>query len=74
VFEAPCATRSGQPNIELTKSAPSATLSGAVTFDIDYENWGPAVALSGVISDQLPGGATFVSASAGYARSGNTVS
>jgi uncharacterized repeat protein (TIGR01451 family)/MYXO-CTERM domain-containing protein len=45
-----------------------------LTFNIDYQNWGPGVALSSVVSDQLPAGASFVSASSGYVVSGSTVS
>ena len=74
LFEAPCATLGGQPSIEVTKSAPTTTATGTVTFNIDYHNWGPGVALAGIVSDQLPAGASFVSASAGYVLSGSTVS
>jgi uncharacterized repeat protein (TIGR01451 family) len=73
LFEAPCATQGGQPQISLTKIAPSSTGTANVTFDIDYANSGPGVALAALISDALPAGATFVSASSGYTLSGNTV-
>jgi uncharacterized repeat protein (TIGR01451 family) len=73
LFEAPCATRSGQPDTVLVKSAPAATADATVTFTLYYANSGSGVAISSVISDQLPSGASFVSASTGYVLDGSTV-
>ena len=74
LFEAPCATDSGQPSIDVTNVAPGTTGDPTVTFTLYYANWGSGIAISGVLSDPLPSGATFVSASAGYVLTGNTVS
>jgi uncharacterized repeat protein (TIGR01451 family) len=65
LFEAPCATEEGQPEMHLTKSAPATTASAQVTFTLTYFNAGPTTALNAVLKDQLPAGASFVSASAG---------
>jgi uncharacterized repeat protein (TIGR01451 family) len=74
LFEAPCATRSGQPDAVLVKTAPATTASATVTFTVDYSNAGSGVALSATLADTIPAGATFVSASAGYALNGSVVS
>jgi uncharacterized repeat protein (TIGR01451 family) len=73
LFEAPCATASGQPEVAIAKSAPSNTGSSTVTFTIGYQNSGPGVARTASLSDQLPPGSTFVSASAGYVLAGGKV-
>jgi uncharacterized repeat protein (TIGR01451 family) len=73
LFEAPCATWEGQPDTSLVKSGPLATTSAIVTYTVEYLNSGSGVATSGVISDQLPAGASFVSASSGYVLNGRTV-
>ncbi len=67
------ASSSGQPNLQLTKSGPVLTKAGTVTWTISYANTGAGVAEAAVISDTLPAGATFVSASAPYQVSGTTV-
>lgn len=74
LFEAPCATRSGQPDAVLVKTSPATTANATVTFTLDYSNAGSGVALSATLSDPIPAGATFVSASTGYALNGNIVS
>lgn len=65
LFEAPCATASGQPSFSFTKSAPSQTATDQVTFTITYFNSGAGLAFDAVISDPLPSGAIFVSATNG---------
>ncbi len=62
LFEAPCATAEGLPIISLTKSAPEVVTDPEITFDIAYMNTGPLPALDAVLTDTLPPGVTFVSA------------
>jgi uncharacterized repeat protein (TIGR01451 family) len=73
LFEAPCAAEGGQPVLVLTKLAPASTVSDTVTYTIVYANTGPGVALGAVVSDALPAGASFVSASNGGAFAGGKV-
>jgi uncharacterized repeat protein (TIGR01451 family) len=65
LFEAPCATRAGQPSLDLFLDGPAATSSPTITLTIDYANYGPGVALGASLKDNIPSGATFVSASGG---------
>jgi hypothetical protein len=53
LFEAPCATASGQPQISVQKLAPSNTGSPTVTFTINYQNAGPGVARAAALSDRF---------------------
>lgn len=62
LFEAPCATAEGLPMIDITKDAPTSTDVPEVTFTIDYKNNGATAALEAVVTDTLPAGVTFVSA------------
>lgn len=62
LFEAPCATAEGLPQIEISKEAPASTDDPEVTFTITYKNVGPMPALDAVLVDELPPGVTFVSA------------
>ena len=62
LFESPCASAEGLPNIELTKTAPPQVGVPQVTFDIAYVNSGPMPALEATLTDTLPPGTTFVSA------------
>ncbi|WAS90381.1 DUF11 domain-containing protein [Nannocystis punicea] len=62
LFEAPCATAEGLPQISVTKSAPATTDVPEVTFDINFVNMGVMPALDAVLTDTLPAGVTFVSA------------
>ncbi|MEW5852151.1 MAG: tandem-95 repeat protein [Myxococcota bacterium] len=73
LFESPCVTPSGQANLTLTKSAPSYTNGTQITFDLSYSNAGPGAALSAVLSDTVPAGTTFVSATGGGTLSGGAV-
>jgi uncharacterized repeat protein (TIGR01451 family) len=73
LFEAPCATKVGQPKMTLVSSGPSTTSDATVTFTFSYRNSGNGMAMSSTISDQLPPGAQFVSATPGYTLSGSTV-
>ena len=62
LFEAPCATAEGLPMISVTKTAPAVVADPEITFDIAYTNTGPLTALGAVLTDTLPAGVTFVSA------------
>ncbi len=73
LFEAPCATAEGLPQIVLTKKAPAVVDTPMVTYDIDYVNEGPMTALDATITDTLPPGTTFVSATNNGAEAGGVV-
>ena len=62
LFESPCASAEGLPMLELTKTAPAQVMAPEVTFDIGYVNSGAMPALDATLSDTLPPGVTFVSA------------
>ena len=74
LFEAQCATMAGQPQIMVEKTAPATTTSSTVTFQLDYWNAGPGIALQVTLEDALPPGSAFVSASNNGTLSGGTVS
>jgi uncharacterized repeat protein (TIGR01451 family)/MYXO-CTERM domain-containing protein len=65
LFDSYCASQGGLPNISFSKTAPATSTSSTVTFTIDYANAGPSVALNAVITDPIPAGSTFVSATGG---------
>ncbi|MCC7534581.1 MAG: DUF11 domain-containing protein [Deltaproteobacteria bacterium] len=73
LFEAPCATSDGQPRLTVVKSAPAGTVSDTVTFSITVTNAGPSVATNAVLTDTLPAGTTFVSATDGGTFAGGIV-
>lgn len=62
LFEAPCSTTEGLPQPTLSKSAPAVANDAQVTFELTYANNGPFPALEAVLTDTLPPGVTFVSA------------
>lgn len=62
LFESPCSTADGLPKLELLKQAPAFVDTPGVTFDITYKNSGAMTALDAVLTDTLPPGVTFVSA------------
>jgi uncharacterized repeat protein (TIGR01451 family)/MYXO-CTERM domain-containing protein len=74
LFEAPCATQEGQPDVYLEKDAPSTTTSAQVTYTLYYENSGPTSAGSALLRDTLPAGTSFVSATGGGVFANGTVS
>ncbi len=77
LFDAGCATStppdSGQPAIALTKSGPATVTGDQITYTIHYANTGNGVANSTTVSDALPAGETFVSASNAGSNAGGTV-
>ncbi len=62
LFEAPCATADGVPHVSVVKSAPALANQPTVTYDLEYINDGAMTALDVTITDTLPEGVTFVSA------------
>ena len=62
LFEAPCATLEGQPIIEIEKTGAALTIDGTITYTLAFESSGGSVAHTVTIADELPEGATFVSA------------
>jgi uncharacterized repeat protein (TIGR01451 family) len=74
LFETGCASPTGgQPVVTLTKSGPAATAGTQITYAIAYANTGAGVALNATITDPLPAGTTFVSASSGGASAAGSV-
>jgi uncharacterized repeat protein (TIGR01451 family)/MYXO-CTERM domain-containing protein len=73
LFEAPCATVSGQPTLAIAMGAPDTTDDGEVTFLVTYVNTGVVTVLDASLTEMLPEGATIVSASADGVESGTSV-
>ena len=73
LFEAPCATAEGLPAILLSKTAPDVVVDPEITFDIAYMNSGALPALDAVLTDTLPPGVTFVSATDNGVEAGGVV-
>ncbi len=73
LYEAGCVTSEGQPSLLLQKSGPTATASANVTYLIAYGNGGPGPALDMVLTDVIPAGSSFVSATAGGTFAGGKV-
>jgi uncharacterized repeat protein (TIGR01451 family) len=75
LFESGCAADTNQPNVTFTKTAPAVVSGTQVTYTLAYANAGPGVADKAIITDTLPAGTTFVSASGGgtYAAGTNAV-
>ncbi len=66
-------TLAAQPTPALTVTGPAITSANAVTWTITYTNTGAGVAEAATITDALPAGTTFVSATAGGTHSAGTV-
>jgi uncharacterized repeat protein (TIGR01451 family) len=62
-----------EPQLTLTKTAPATTTQPGVTYTLAYDNTGTGAAQAVALSDVLPNGATFISASNGGTLTGNTV-
>ena len=73
LFEAPCATVEGLPNLAVAVDAPEQTTEPEVTLTITYVNTSFATALSATLVDTLPDGVTFVSATNGGTFDAGTV-
>jgi uncharacterized repeat protein (TIGR01451 family) len=62
------------PNLTISKDAPATVATGAtLTYTISYANTGTVDATSVVISDTVPTGTTFVSATSGGTEAGGVV-
>ena len=73
LFESPCTVAAGQPNVTLTKSAPAVIGGSTLTFTLNYANTGAGVATSTTLTDAVPAGTTFVSATGGGALMAGSV-
>lgn len=73
IFESGCATSAIQDDVILTKSAPAFTNASQITYTITYTNPGPSAVESVRLTDFLPPGATFVSASGGGTEASGVV-
>jgi uncharacterized repeat protein (TIGR01451 family) len=72
--EANCSTVVKQPALEVTKTGPKERFIGRdATYEITVKNTGDAPARDTVLTDPLPSGLQFVSASDGGANQGGTV-
>lgn len=74
LFETPALFSTMQPVLAVTKSAPAFTNAAQFTYTLSWSNSGSAAAFGGVLSDVLPAGTTFVSATGGGTFNGTTVS
>lgn len=64
MFESPCASATGnQAKLTLKKSSPEVIADNQITYTIEYANIGTGPANEVTITDQLPAGTSFVSAS-----------
>lgn len=73
LFEAPCSTAEGLPQVSLSKAAPAVAAEAQVTFELTYTNGGALPALDAVLTDTLPAGVTFVSATNDGVEAGGVV-
>jgi uncharacterized repeat protein (TIGR01451 family) len=74
LFESNCAdAAAGQPRLTFTKTAPAAVSSSTLTYTLSYTNSGPGIADGAVITDPVPSGASFISATGGGTLSGSVV-
>ncbi len=73
LFEAPCSTAEGLPQVSVTKTAPAVADAAQVTFDLEFTNGGALPALDAVLTDTLPPGVTFVSATDNGIEAGGLV-
>jgi outer membrane protein OmpA-like peptidoglycan-associated protein len=73
LLESGCATNGGQPVVTLTKTGPATTSGNQITYTINYANTGVGVANNVTITDAIPAGSTFVSASSGGTNAAGTV-
>jgi uncharacterized repeat protein (TIGR01451 family)/MYXO-CTERM domain-containing protein len=75
VFEAGCASAAtgGQPDVSLTKAGPAAVNGNQISYTIAYANTGNGIAEAATITDAIPAGSTFVSASNGGTFAGGVV-
>jgi uncharacterized repeat protein (TIGR01451 family) len=73
LYEAGCVTGEGQPDIGIDGAGPPTTTVPQVSYTVAYRNYGDGPALNMVVTDTIPAGATFVSASDGGSFAGGVV-
>jgi uncharacterized repeat protein (TIGR01451 family)/MYXO-CTERM domain-containing protein len=73
LFEAPCATTVGQPQIWANLDGPSITVDSEVSFTIEFRNDGLSGALDTGVRAKLPEGTSFISATGGGQLNGDVV-
>jgi uncharacterized repeat protein (TIGR01451 family) len=73
LFEAECVTAQGAANVVVTASAPAYTSTPIVTLSLDWNNMGAGVAVAARMTDTLPAGVSFVSATGGGTLSSGKV-
>jgi uncharacterized repeat protein (TIGR01451 family)/MYXO-CTERM domain-containing protein len=73
LYEAGCVTDEGQPKITLDKVGPAITTTDTITYSLSVVNTGLGPALDLNITDVIPTGATFVSATKGGTFAAGTV-
>ncbi len=74
LFESPGTSAAAQPVITLSKTAPATvTPGGNIAYTLSYANSGTGTATSVVITDVIPAGSTFVSATGGGTNAAGTV-
>jgi hypothetical protein len=74
LFDSPCSVAAGQAVVTLTKSAPATVNGNTVTFTLNYANVGAGSATGMTLTDTLPTGLTFASATGGGTHAGQVVS
>ena len=65
VFEAPCATEEGRPNLSTWIEGADGTNSPTYTFSVCFDNAGPGIVFDPELTLELPENAEFVSATGG---------
>jgi len=73
IFESGCATEPAEPDVALTMSAPAAINGSTITYTIAYTNPGSRPAERVRLTDTLPAGTTFASATGGGSHAGGVV-
>ncbi|TPW08081.1 MAG: hypothetical protein FD127_4406, partial [Acidimicrobiaceae bacterium] len=73
LFESDCANSTGAPNVTVVKSAPAFVTGPDITFTLTYTNTGAGTADNTVLTDAIPAGTTFVSATGGGVFAAGTV-
>jgi len=73
LFEAECVTAQGAANVVVTATGPAYTSTPIVTLSLDWNNMGAGVAVAARMTDALPAGVSFVSATGGGTLSSGKV-
>jgi uncharacterized repeat protein (TIGR01451 family) len=73
LFESRCATETAEPDVALTMSAPALINSSTIAYTINYTNPGSRPVENVRLTDTLPAGTTFASATGGGSHAGGVV-